>query len=66
MQADFYGYSQLPYYTPDMPYDVLYINSCYFGNEENMYKQIAGYGVDTENTVKIRVNDTRTILKRYR
>jgi 4-amino-4-deoxy-L-arabinose transferase-like glycosyltransferase len=66
IQADFYGYSQLPYYTPNTQYDVLYINPYYFDDEENTRKQMAEYGIDYENTVKIWVSDSRTILKIYR
>jgi hypothetical protein len=62
MQADFYGYRQLPYYPPNTQYDVLYIN---FGDEENVRKQMAGYGISAGNMVKIRVNDSRTVLKIY-
>jgi hypothetical protein len=66
MQADFYGYTQLPYYTPNTQYDVLYIYPYYLGDEENMREQMAGHGIDDENMIKIRVNDSRTILKIYR
>jgi hypothetical protein len=64
--ADFYEYNQLPYYTPGAQYDVLYVNPLGFDSESDMYKQMAIYGIDDKNTVKIRVNAKRTILKKYR
>jgi hypothetical protein len=64
--ADFYGYDRLPYYTPGDQYDVLYVNPLHFGLESDMYKQMARYGIDDEDMVRIRVNDTKTILKKYR
>jgi hypothetical protein len=64
--ADFYGYNQLPYYTTNTQYDVLYVNPLHFGLESDMYKQMARYGIDDENIVRIRVSDTKTIVKKYR
>jgi hypothetical protein len=64
--ADFYGYTQLPYYAPGMHYDVLYVNPLHFGSESDMYRQMAIYGIDDKNVVRIRVNDKKTILKKYR
>jgi hypothetical protein len=64
--ADFYEHNQLPYYTPDIQYDVLYVNPTHFGFESDMYKQMARYGIDDKNIVRIRVNDKKTIVKKYR
>jgi hypothetical protein len=64
--ADFYEHNQLPYYTPDIQYDVLYVNPTHFSFESDMYKQMARYGIDDKNIVRIRVNDKKTIVKKYR
>ncbi|MDR0758946.1 MAG: glycosyltransferase family 39 protein [Treponema sp.] len=63
--ADFYEYNQLPYYTPGIQYDVLYVNPLHF-SESDMYKEMARYGIDDKNIVRIRVNDKKTIVKKYR
>jgi hypothetical protein len=63
--ADFYGYNQLPYYTPNNQYAILYVNPLHFATESDMYQEMARRGISDENTVRIKVNESKTILKKY-
>ncbi|MCL1813837.1 MAG: glycosyltransferase family 39 protein [Treponema sp.] len=62
--ASFYGYKNLPLYTSDDTYNVLYINPIH-GSESEMHSIIVGLGIDPEKILRIRVNDSRSVYKIY-
>jgi hypothetical protein len=63
--AHYYGYSDIPVYTPEEKIDVLYIfNNMFMMQESNMYDVLGYYGLDDTNMLKIRVNDELVVFKK--
>jgi hypothetical protein len=63
--AKYYGYSDIPQWTQDGGYDVMYVfNNIFFMHEYDMYDTVAEHGFDNA-ILKIRVNHDTVVFKKY-
>ena len=63
---EYYGYGALPVYSAEGGFDVLYLPHIPFGIHEDIkYNDMARYGIDYANLLKIHVNDDTVVYKKY-
>ncbi|MDR2097846.1 MAG: glycosyltransferase family 39 protein [Spirochaetaceae bacterium] len=64
--AAYYGYPDMPLYSPQGGFDILYVfNSIFIMHEPDMYEELLRHNIDDSNILKIRVNDETVIYKKY-
>jgi 4-amino-4-deoxy-L-arabinose transferase-like glycosyltransferase len=62
--AAYYGYEDIPAYSADESWDVLYVlNSIFNIHEPDMYEALREYNIDDANLLKIRVNSDTLVFK---
>jgi hypothetical protein len=63
--AAYYGYADMPAYSPEAGFDVLYVlNNIFFIHEPDMYEELARHNIDDNNILKIRVNNETVVFKK--
>jgi hypothetical protein len=63
--AAYYGYENLPAYTPDGEFAVVYfLGDIFYIHESDMYNKLHEYGLNDNNLLKIHVNDTELVFKK--
>jgi uncharacterized membrane protein len=64
--AHYYGFADMPEYSPDDPPDVLYVfNTIFNMHEQDMYRELDMYGLDDTNMLKIYPSDSIVIFKKH-
>jgi hypothetical protein len=63
--AAYYGYTDMPAYSPETGFDVLYVlNNIFLIHEPDMYEELARHNLDDSNILKIRVNSETVVFKK--
>ncbi|MDR3355643.1 MAG: hypothetical protein LBO04_00435 [Spirochaetaceae bacterium] len=64
--AAYYGYPDMPLYSPQGGFDILYVfNSIFIMHEPDMYEELLRHKLDDANILKVRVNDETVVYKKY-
>jgi hypothetical protein len=64
--AAYYGYADMPLYSPEGNFDVLYVlNDIFRLDEPDMYEELYRHNLDDNNILKIRVNNDTVVFKKY-
>ncbi|GHV89656.1 hypothetical protein AGMMS50268_01590 [Spirochaetia bacterium] len=66
LYAELYGFTDLPKYSDSSSADILYVlNSPFYLDEQEMYRELSVANIDTKNMLKIRINDVKVVFKKY-
>jgi hypothetical protein len=64
--AAYYGYNDLPLYSPEGQFDVLYVlNGIFNMHEPDMYEELIKHDLDDDDLLKIRINEEKVVFKKY-
>jgi hypothetical protein len=63
--AAYYGFEEIPAYSPEKSFDVLYVlNNIFFIHEADMYEALQKQGIADTHLLKIRVDDDELVFKK--